>query len=78
MPYKSNNTNHQSKENHGSPSTSEQHKAAGNMPLGKEGEEVERLADEYTNDGLDEIPSDLQRHPNRNHDKPSLDKPSYS
>ena len=77
MPYKSNNTNHQSKENHGSPTRSEQPKAGGDKPLGQTGEEEERLANEYTDDGLDAIPSDLLRHPNRNLDKPDLGKPSY-
>lgn len=77
MPYKSNNTNQQSKENHGSPSQSEQPKGAGNLPVENLDEE-QRLADEYTNDGVDEVPAHLVNNPNRNYDKPDLDKPAYS
>ena len=78
MPYKSNNTNQQSKENHGSPANSGQPKAGGDKPLGQTGDEEQRIADEYTEDGLDEARHDLLRHPNRNLDKPDLDKPPYS
>jgi len=77
MPYKSNNTNQQSKENHGSPSQSEQPKGTGNLPVENMDEE-QRLADEYTNDGLDEVPAHLVNNPNRNYDKPDLDKPAYN
>jgi hypothetical protein len=70
MPYKSNNTNHQSKESKGSPSTSEQPKAAGQLPVNNLDPETEdRLAQEAM-----DAP---QRHPNRNYEKPDLDKPSY-
>ena len=71
MPYKSNNTNQQSKENHGSPSQTEQPKAAGNMPVNEQDEETQaRLEQEAIDAGL--------RHPNRNLDKPDIDKPPYS
>lgn len=74
MPYNSNNTNQQSAENHGSPSQAEQPKAAGNLPVNNNDEldeqRQERLEQEALDAGL--------RHPNRNLDKPSLDKPAYS
>ncbi|MBC6991821.1 MULTISPECIES: hypothetical protein [Hymenobacter] len=71
MPYKSNNTNQQSKENHGSPSQSEQPKGAGNLPVND--------LDEQTEDRLEQEAADApQRHPNRNLDKPDIDKPTYS
>lgn len=71
------NHNQPSKENHGSPSQSEQPKGAGNLPV-ENLEEEQRLADEYTNDGLDEVPAHLVNNPNRNYDKPDLDKPAYN
>ncbi|MCA8832952.1 hypothetical protein [Hymenobacter pini] len=71
MPYKSNNTNQQSKENHGSPTQSEQPKGTGNLPVNQRSEaEENRLADEAQDAG--------QRHPNRNTEKPDLDKPAYN
>ncbi|UOG74838.1 hypothetical protein MTX78_22325 [Hymenobacter tibetensis] len=71
MPYKSNNTNQQSKENHGSPTQSEQPKAAGNLPVNDRDEQTEeRLQQEADDAGV--------RHPNRNLDKPELDKSPYS
>ena len=71
MPYKSNNTNHQSKENHGSPTQTEQPKVAGNLPVNNLDEQTEeRLQQEALDAGT--------RHPNRNLEKPELDNPSYS
>lgn len=71
MPYKSNNTNQQSKENHGSPTQSEQPKGSGDLPVINHDEETQdRLEQEAIDAGL--------RHPNRNLDKPDLDKPAYS
>ncbi|UOQ73321.1 hypothetical protein [Hymenobacter cellulosilyticus] len=71
MPYKSNNTNHQSKENHGSPTQSELPKGTGDLPVNlRDDETEERLAQE-----AQDAP---QRHPNRNLEKPDLDKPPYS
>ena len=69
--------NQASPENTGSPSQSEQAKGTGDLPVENLDEE-QRLADEYTNDGLDEVPPNLINNPNRNYDKPDLDKPSYS
>ncbi|MCB2406441.1 hypothetical protein [Hymenobacter lucidus] len=71
MPYKSNNTNQQSKENHGSPSQSEQPKAAGNLPVNDRDEATENRLEQEAQDAP-------QRHPNRNLEKPELDKPPYS
>jgi hypothetical protein len=71
MPYKSNNTNHQSKENHGSPTQTEQPKGAGKLPVNNLDEQTEeRLQQEALDAGT--------RHPNRNLEKPELDNPSYS
>lgn len=71
MPYKSNNTNQQSKRSPGSPSQTEQPKGAGNLPVSEHDEETEaRLEQEIIDTGL--------RHPNRNFDKPDLNKPAYS
>ncbi|MBC6699987.1 hypothetical protein [Hymenobacter sp. BT190] len=71
MPYISNSTNQQSKENHGSPSQTKQPKAAGNLPINElDAQTEERLEQEALDAGL--------RHPNRNLDKPDIDKPPYS
>ncbi|TGE09358.1 hypothetical protein [Hymenobacter fodinae] len=71
MPYKSNNTNQQSKENHGSPTQSEKPKGTGDLPVSNLDEQTEdRLAQEALDAGV--------RHPNRNLEKPDLDKPAYS
>jgi hypothetical protein len=71
MPYKSNNTNQQSKENHGSPTQSEKPKGTGDLPVSNLDEATEeRLQQEAEDAGL--------RHPNRNLDKPDIDKPPYS
>ena len=69
--------NQASPEHMGSPSQSGQPKGAGNLPVENMDEE-QRLADEYTEDGVDEIPPHLVNNPNRNYDKPDLDKPAYS
>jgi len=70
MPYKSNSTNQQSGENKGGPTVTEQPKAVGNMPALEHDAETEaRLEQEALNAGL--------RHPNRNLDKPQLDRPAY-
>ncbi|UYZ62296.1 hypothetical protein [Hymenobacter weizhouensis] len=71
MPDHSNNTNQQSKENHGSPTQTEQPKGAGNLPVNNLDPATEdRLEQEALDAGL--------RHPNRNLEKPDLDKPAYS
>jgi hypothetical protein len=81
MPYKSNNTNQQSSENHGDPAGEGQSKA-GVKPVGAAGEnegQYDELSAKYTADESgDEPAQDLLRHKNRNLDKPQLDKPRYS
>ena len=71
MPYKSSNTNQQSKENHGSPTQSEQPKGTGNLPVTNRDETEENRLAEEAQDAQ-------QRHPNRNTEKPDLDKPAYN
>lgn len=78
MPYKSNNTNHQSKENKGNPATGGKPKGDPNSTPVNEDELRARLAEEYTNDGEADIPPHMTNNPNRNYDKPDLDKPAYS
>jgi hypothetical protein len=70
MPYKSNNTNQQSAENKGGPTVTEQPKAAGNLPVNERDEATENRLEEEAQDAG-------QRHPNRNLDKPELDRPAY-
>jgi hypothetical protein len=80
MPYKSNSTNKQSKENSGDPTGTGTSKA-GDKPVNPESESDlhEMLRAKYT-DGEDEPTIDVKRgsHPNRNTNKPSIDKPPYS
>ena len=66
----SNNSNQQSGENKGGPTVAEQAKAAGSLPVNDLDEAAEaRLEQEALDAGL--------RHPNRNLEKPEIDKPSY-
>ncbi|ALD22188.1 hypothetical protein [Hymenobacter sp. DG25A] len=70
MPYKSNSTNQQSKENHGNPAGTGQPKAE-SLPVNQLDPDLE--------DRLEQEAADArQRHPNRNLDKPDIDKPAYS
>jgi hypothetical protein len=70
MPYKSNNTNQQSGENHGAPAGEGLPKGSGDLPVNELDEATEaRLEQEAIDAGL--------RHPNRNLDKPDLDKPAF-
>ncbi|GAB3332256.1 hypothetical protein ACFQT0_04695 [Hymenobacter humi] len=70
MPYKSNNTNQQSSENKGAPAGKGQPKASGELPVMETDEAMQaRLEQEALDAGL--------RHPNRNLDKPELDRPAY-
>ncbi|OWP64274.1 hypothetical protein CDA63_04335 [Hymenobacter amundsenii] len=74
----SDNSNQQSKENSGDPAGTGQRKSDPNSkPLAND-DDQQKLADEYTEDGLDKIPPHLVNNPNRNYDKPDLDKPAYS
>lgn len=70
--------NQPSPENQGSPSQTEQPKGTGNLPAEGNLDEEQRLADDYTDDGLDQVPPYLTNNPNRNYDKPDLDKPAYN
>ena len=71
MPYKSNNTNQQSGENKGGPTVAEQEKGAGNLPVAERDEATEQhLEDEAQDAGT--------RHPNRNLEKPEIDKAPYA
>jgi hypothetical protein len=76
MPYKSNNTNQQSRENHGQPAGEGKSKGTGDKDLGHELDNPETTA-EYTQDDADQATTPELRHPNRNTDKPQLDKPAY-
>ncbi|GAA4357588.1 hypothetical protein GCM10023185_22400 [Hymenobacter saemangeumensis] len=70
MPYKSNNTNQQSSENKGAPAGEGLPKGTGDLPVNEYDPETQaRLEQEALDAGL--------RHPNRNLDKPQLDKPDY-
>ncbi|AYA37950.1 hypothetical protein D3Y59_13395 [Hymenobacter oligotrophus] len=70
MPYKSNNTNKQSKENHGDPAGEGQPRAVGQLPVTNRDDETEERLEQLAKDAP-------QAHPNRNLNKPDLDKPSY-
>ncbi|WP_019946400.1 hypothetical protein [Hymenobacter aerophilus] len=71
-------SNQQSPEHSGDPAGQGQRKSDPNSkPLAIDDNQKE-LADEYTEDGLDEIPPHLRNNPNRNYDKPDIDKPAYS
>lgn len=78
MPYKSNSTNKQSKSNHGNPTGT----GKGNM----KDAHIENFDDQYNElearytDDVDEptIDTRLGSHPNRNTNKPNIDKPRYS
>ncbi|MCC3156130.1 hypothetical protein LJ737_02720 [Hymenobacter sp. 15J16-1T3B] len=62
--------NEPSKQQPGGPAAAEQPKAAGQLPVNNR--------DEQTEDRLEQEAQDApQRHPNRNLEKPELDKPSY-
>jgi hypothetical protein len=70
MPYKSNNTNQQSGENHGAPAGEGLPQGTGDLPVND--------LDEATQARLEQEALDAgQRHPNRNTDKPQLDQPAY-
>ena len=74
----SDNSTQSSKENHGDPAGTGQRQSDPNSkPLANDDNQQE-LADEYTEDGLDKIPPHLVNNPNRNYDKPDIDKPPYS
>ncbi|MBF9235809.1 hypothetical protein I2I05_00225 [Hymenobacter sp. BT683] len=70
MPYKSNSTNQQSSENKGAPTGDGQPKGTGDLPVNEQDAETQaRLEQEALDAGT--------RNPNRNLDKPELDKPAY-
>ena len=80
MPYKSNSTNKQSKENLGDPTGQGQSSAAG-KPVDPASEDAlhDMLRAKYV-DGEDEPGTNVKlgSHPNRNTNKPNIDKPPYS
>jgi hypothetical protein len=76
MPYKS--KQQSGGESKGNPAGGGQTKGDPNSTPVNQDEQLERLADEYTDDGLDAIPPHMTNNPNRNLDKPDLDKPPYS
>lgn len=78
MPYKSNSTNKQSKSHTGDPAGRGQSKA-GFKTVDETALDArhEEIRNKYT-EGPDEIPSHLKMHPNRNTNKPDIDKPAYS
>lgn len=78
MSDQSNKTNQQAKENHSNPADGGKPQGDSNSNLVNLSDEEQRLADEYTEDGLDEVPPHLTNNPNRNLDKPDIDKPPYS
>lgn len=68
--HSSSKSNQQSGEHKGGPTVSETEKGAGNLPVSDLDEATEdRLAEEAEDTGI--------RHPNRNLEKPELDKPGY-
>lgn len=70
MPSNSNDTNQQSGENHGAPAGEGLPQGNGDLPVNELDETTEaRLEQEALDAGL--------RHPNRNLDKPELDRPAY-
>jgi hypothetical protein len=75
MPYKS---KQQSNESKGNPSGDGQTQGDPNSTPVNQDELTERLAEDYTNDGMDDVPAHLINNPNRNLDKPDIDKPPYS
>ena len=80
MPYKSNNTNQQSRENMGDP-TGRGTDKAGINPVGEAAQNPDRFEElkaKYTGANEDEPAQDLVRHKNRNLNKPDIDKPAYS
>ena len=74
MPYKSNNTNQQSSENHGDPAGEGKPKGTGNLPANADNQAQYEYLEQ---DDADQATTPELRHPNRNPDKPQLDKPSY-
>ncbi|SMB83297.1 hypothetical protein SAMN00120144_4253 [Hymenobacter roseosalivarius DSM 11622] len=71
-------SNQQSQENKGNPAGDGQTKSDPTSTPLNSGELEQRLADEYTDDGLDEVPPHLTNNPNRNLDKTDLDNTPYT
>lgn len=79
MPYKSNSTNKQSKSQTGDPAGSENPKAGLQDANTQNLNNYEELEDKYTNElGEPNLGTHLGDHPNRNTNKPNIDKPRYS
>ncbi len=78
MADQTNTSNQSSSENKGNPAGAGQSAGDPTSENPEINQQTKRLADEYTEDGLDEVPPHLTNNPNRNYDKPDLDKPPYS
>lgn len=74
MPYKSKDSKSNDGENHGAPGGEGQPKGAGNKPANADAQD---RYDEFEQDGADQATTPELLHPNRNPDKPQLDKPPY-
>lgn len=70
--------NQQSQENKGNPAGDGQAKGDPTSTPVNSDEQAQRLADEYTEDGLDKVPPHLTNNPNRNLDKTDLDNTPYT
>jgi hypothetical protein len=80
MPYKSNSTNKQSGSHTGDPAATGQPKAGlKDAGIDKMNDDLDKIENRYTDD-VDEPTIDTRRgsHPNRNTNKPHIDKPRYS
>ncbi|TGE15057.1 hypothetical protein [Hymenobacter elongatus] len=71
-------SNQQSKEHHGDPAGQGQSKGDPTSTPVNLDAETKRLTEEYTEDGVDEIPPTLVNNPNRNTDKTDLDNTPYT
>lgn len=77
MPYKSNSTNKQSKSHTGDPAG---HGISGGLKDAHTDnlDQINDLEDRYTNENGEPTMGTPGSHPNRNTNKPSIDKPRYS
>lgn len=77
MPYKSKNTSHDSKSNKGEPTNHGTSKAGAKSTGGPEDiQRSEDLVAKHLDDFERPVP-EARTHPNRNTNKPNIDKPSY-
>ncbi|AKQ47104.1 hypothetical protein TH63_17995 [Rufibacter radiotolerans] len=77
MPYKSNNTNQDSKSQKGGPANRGDDKAGAKTTGGPEAiDRAEELVAKHLDDQERPVP-EARTHPNRNTNKPNIDKPGY-